>query len=301
MSPTSPVTSSPTYDRIWITSEGLRFQFFTCPRGQRDPNGCESDGPKTLADTSQGRSGAYPEPESKTITAIRLAFDPGTAPESIRRVLRTGWLELRTLGGSIVAWRSGLGRRSRRTIRQGHLRFVLSNVADHGYGAVDIFVNENFTVDLCLSEPLAGPRVRVRCELEGPHYLVDVCDEERDEDGRGTGRIVSVRRARPGRTWGESDPRPIVSKARQVTFAETRLRRIVALAHEERDQRTKIGALALEALDGLSGEAVHDTRQAELAKYRAALEAIVEPDAITGYRLDVADARRRAAAALAGG
>lgn len=186
MAQTAPITDTPIWDRIYLpsTTSPLENLFFAVPRGQPDPNN-SSGGAKTKADTSMTRASTLPEPESFTVRKIRLILDANTAEADFATIVNTSWLELRTSGGAIIAWEApsyivpaGVG-----------LVFTKSNASTGQNGMpspaavytlvrpVELFIGEQFNVHIFFSStPTFAAAVKIRCVLEGDHYMIDVVD-----------------------------------------------------------------------------------------------------------------------------
>lgn len=198
MAQTQPITDEPLYDRINIlsTTSPQDVPFFTVQLGQTDPNGGTTG--KTYADTNMQRSAQLSEPESFTVRKIRLMADVNTAEADMIKILNTSWLEFQTNGGSIVAWRSpslivpagtgvGFTNAAATTPQNG---FNSPSAVYTFVRPLELFINETFKVVIRFSSvPSLSALVKLRCVLEGDHYLVNVTDANG----------VSTRRAAGGR------------------------------------------------------------------------------------------------------
>lgn len=196
MAQTQPITDEPLYDRVNIlsTTSPQDVPFFTVQLGQTDPNGGTAG--KTYADTNMQRSAQLSEPESFTVRKIRLIADVNVAEADMTKIHNTTWLEFQTNGGSIVAWRSptlivpaGTGYGYSTTIT-GQNGFNSPSAVYTFVRPIEIFINETFKVVLRFSAVQSlSALVKLRCVLEGDHYLVDVTNDQG----------ISTRRAAGGR------------------------------------------------------------------------------------------------------
>lgn len=240
------LSSAPIYDREWLEPGQQRLRFFVTPCGSM-PAWAPVTRPKTWADTSMFRSSTLPDPESMDVERVRLSFDADAPRAAVEAVLRSGRLEFSASGGQVVAWRAPTWRRLRWTKQLRGISFTV-------WPAIELAINEYFYVEWH-GEAIAHP-IRLRVELEGVHYLVDVIgDEGSVRRWPNAGQVGSQQRRRTMNGDADTQDRKLeVARRRLIRFVTTRFERITALAHgDEPRSSEKIAAQAQEALREIEG------------------------------------------------
>ena len=183
MAQTALITDEPLYDRVYIlsTTSPLDLVFFAVPQGSADPN--NNTVTKTPVETNMSSQGRMPNPESFDAYSIRLVPDLDASRADMVKLMNESYVEFRTSGNSIVAWRSAS------CIITAGTGFPYSGTDSPqlGYPApqailkfrrpIIISEGETFSVHLVFSStPSLGANRKVRAFLEGDHYMVSRTD-----------------------------------------------------------------------------------------------------------------------------